>query len=66
MQYAITGLTTHFMRGLMFNLVICKFRKSMVTYDTESFSCDQVPLDNTNQTLYHYHHHLFLFEISVV
>ena len=46
---AITRLTTHFMCGLMSDLVICKFRKSMVIHDAECPHWDQVSLDNTNQ-----------------
>ena len=49
--YTITRLTAHFMCGLMSNLVICKFRKSMVIHDTECPYWDQVSLNNTNQTL---------------
>ena len=33
--YAITRLTAHFMSGLMSDLVICNFRKSMFIHDTE-------------------------------
>ena len=33
--YAVTRLTAHFMSGLMSDLVICNFRKSMFTHDTE-------------------------------
>ena len=36
--------------GLMSDLVICKFRKSMGIHDTECPSWDQVSLNNTNQT----------------
>ena len=49
-SYAISRLTAHFMCGLLSDLVICKFRKSMVIHDTECPYCDQVPLNNTNQT----------------
>ena len=38
------------MCGLMSELVICKFRKSMVIHDTECPYCDKVSLNNTNQT----------------
>ena len=40
------------MCGLMFDLdlVISKFRKSMVTHDAEFPYWDQVSLNNTNQT----------------
>ena len=33
--YAITRLTAHFMSGVMSDLVVCKFRKSMVILGTE-------------------------------
>ena len=33
--YAITRLTAHFIYGLMSDLVICRFRKSMVIHDTK-------------------------------
>ena len=45
---AITRLTARFMCGLMSDLVICKFRKSMVTHDTECPHWDQVSLKNIN------------------
>ena len=48
--YAITRLTAHFVYGLMSDLVICKFWKSMITHDTECPYWDQVSLNNTNQT----------------
>ena len=32
---AITRVTAHFICGLMSDLAICKFRKSMVIHDTE-------------------------------
>ena len=48
--YAITRLTTHFMWAQISNLVICKFRKSMIIHDTECPYWDQVSLNNTNQT----------------
>ena len=40
--YASSRLTTHFMCGLMSDLVICKFRKSMVMHNTECSYWDQV------------------------
>ena len=40
--YAITRLTAHFMCGLMSDLVICKFRKSMAIHDTGCPYWDQV------------------------
>ena len=46
--YAITRLTAHIMSGLMSDLVICKFRKSMVTHDTKCPYWDQVSLNNPN------------------
>ena len=53
--YAITGLTAHFMCGLMFDLVFCNFRKSTVIHDTECPYLDQVSLSKTkpnqNQTI---------------
>ena len=45
---AITRLTAHFMCGLMSDMVICKFRKSMVIHDTECPYWDQVSLNNPN------------------
>ena len=48
--YAITRLTAHFVCGLMYDLVRCKFRKSMVIHDTKCPYWDQVSLNNTNQT----------------
>ena len=33
--YAITRLTTQFMCGLMFDLVLCKFKKSMIIHDIQ-------------------------------
>ena len=45
--YAIASLIAHFMCGLMSDLVICKFRKSMVMYDTKCPYWDQVSLINT-------------------
>ena len=47
--YAISRLTAHYMCGLMSDLVICNFRKSMVMHDTECPYWDQVSLNNTNQ-----------------
>ena len=38
------------MCGFISDLVICKFRKSMVIHDTECPYWDQVSLNNTNQT----------------
>ena len=38
------------MCGLMSDLVICKFRKSMVIHDTKYPYWDQVSLNNTNQS----------------
>ena len=38
------------MCDLISDLVICKFRKSMVIHDTECPYRDQVSLYNTNQT----------------
>ena len=38
------------MCGLMSDLVICNFRKSMVTHDTECPYWDQVSLNNTKPT----------------
>ena len=49
--YAVTRLTAHFMCGLMSDLVICKFRKSMVIHDVECPYWDQVSLNNTNQPI---------------
>ena len=46
---ATTRLTAHFICGLMSDLVICKFRKSMVVHDTECPYWDQVSLNNTIQ-----------------
>ena len=46
--YAIIRQTAHFMCGLMSDLVICKFRKSMVIHDIECSYWDQVSLNNTN------------------
>ena len=50
--YAITRLTANFMCGLISNLMIFKFRKSMVIHDTECPHWDQVLLNSTNQTLF--------------
>ena len=47
LPYAITRLTAHFMCGLMSDLVICNFRKSMIIHDTECPCWDQVSLNNT-------------------
>ena len=47
---SITRLTAHFICGLMSDMVICKFWKSMVMHDTECPYWDQVSLNNTNQT----------------
>ena len=47
--YAITRLTANFMCGLISDLVICKFRKSMIIHDTKCPYWDQVSLNNTNQ-----------------
>ena len=44
--YAITRLTAHFTCGLMSDLVICKFRKSIIIHDTECRYWDQVSLNN--------------------
>ena len=41
---------SHFMCGLMSDLVICKFRKNMIIHDSECPYRDQVSLKNTNQT----------------
>ena len=51
--YAITRLTSHFVCGLMSDLVIWKFRKSMVilVHDTKCPYWNQVSLNNTNPTL---------------
>ena len=38
------------MCGWVYDLVICKFRKSMVVHDTECPYWDQVSLNNTKQT----------------
>ena len=46
----ITRLTAHFMCDLMSDLVICKFRKSVVVQDTECPYWDQVSLNYINQT----------------
>ena len=43
------GWQPTFMCGLMSNLVICKFRKSMVIHDTGCPYRDQVSLNNTTQ-----------------
>ena len=48
--YANTRLTAHIICGLMSDLVICNFRKSMVIHDTECPYWNQVSLNNTNQT----------------
>ena len=45
-----TRLTAHFMCGLMSDLVICKFKKSMVIHDTKCPYWDQVSLNNTIQS----------------
>ena len=50
--YPITRLTAHFMCGLMFDLVIWKFRKSMIIHDTECPYWDQVSLNNTQTVEY--------------
>ena len=36
---------------MMFDLVICKFRKTVAKHDTKCPYWDQVSLSNTNQTL---------------
>ena len=63
--YAITRLTGHFMCGLVSDLGICKFWKSMVIHDAECPYWDQVSLNNTNQSynIYRYYH-LFLDSTS--
>ena len=48
--YAITTLTANFTCGLLSDLMICKFRKSMVRHDTKCPYWGQVSLNNTNQT----------------
>ena len=40
--YAIARMTANFLCGLTSDLVICKFRKSRVIYDTECPYWDQV------------------------
>ena len=45
-----TRLAPPFMCGLMSDMVICKFRKSMVIHDTECPYWDQVSLNSTNPT----------------
>ena len=47
--YAITRLISHFMCGLMSDLVICKFKKSMVIHDTECPFWDHVSLINNTK-----------------
>ena len=42
------GSQPTFMYGLMSDLVICKFRKSMVVHDSECPYWDQVSLNNSN------------------
>ena len=49
LPYAITRLTTHFVCGLMSDLVIHKFRKRIVLYDTECPYWDQVSLNKQNK-----------------
>ena len=44
---AITRLTTHFTCHLMFDLVICKHRKSIVMHDTKCPYWHQMSLNNT-------------------
>ena len=51
--YAITRRTTHFMCGLMSDLVICKFGTSMVIHDTKCPFWDKVSQNNTKQTHTH-------------
>ena len=55
--YAITRPTAHSasMCGLMSDWVICKFRKCMITHDTECTYWDQVSLNNTNQPTNRFH-----------
>ena len=45
----ICKLIAHFKCGLMSDLVVCKFRKSMVIHDTECHYWDQLLFKNTNQ-----------------
>ena len=54
--YVITRLILNLLFGvaLMSDLVICKFRKSMVLQDTECPYWDQVSLNNTNHTQSHF------------
>ena len=47
--YAITRLTAHFVCGLISNLVIWKFRKSMVIHDTECPSWAATKLVDQNR-----------------
>ena len=49
--YAITRLTAHFMCWLMFDLVICNYRQSMVIHDTECPYWDQGSLNNTKPNI---------------
>ena len=51
--YAVTRRTTHFMCGLMSDLVICKFGTSIVIHDTKCPFWDKVSQNNTNQTHTH-------------
>ena len=46
--YAITIMTAHFVRGLISDMVICKFRKFMVIHDTECPFWEQVSLNKTH------------------
>ena len=54
--YVITRLILTLLFGvaLMSDLVICKFRESMVIQDTECPYWDQVSLNNTNHTQSHF------------
>ena len=51
--YAVTKRTTHFMCGLMSDLVISKFGTSIVIHDTKCPFWDKVSQNNTNQTHTH-------------
>ena len=50
-SYVITWLAAHFMCGLISDLMICKFRKSVVIHDTEwSLRVHTDVIKNTNPT----------------
>ena len=46
--YAIARMIAHFMCALMSDLVVCKFRQSMIIQDTECPYWDQASLNSTN------------------